>query len=193
MPNSTHPPSQAAKVFQAAIKDAEVLLDQFDKLNTKPPPPQTEVFKRAGLIIALTAWETYIEDRLFEALQPRLQQLDGSPLAKFVESKFRDDIARLHNPNSAKTQKLFLDYLNIDVTKTWAWSGLGVPTTKKYLDTLVSKRGDAAHRSPASALTVINGHIVKREELEKGIALLKFLVGATDLALDNPDRTAHRA
>lgn len=186
MPKSTSPTSQAAKVFQAAIKDAEILLDQFDKLNSKPPPPQTEVFKRAGLILALTAWETYIEDRLSEALQPRLQQIAGSPLAQFVESKFREDIARLHNPNSAKTQKLFLDYLSIDVTKTWAWSGLGVPTTRKYLDTLVSKRGDAAHRSPASALTTVNGHIVKRDELEKGIALLKFLVDATDLALNQP-------
>jgi hypothetical protein len=74
--------------------------------------------------------------------------------------------------------------LDLDVTKKWAWSGLGVPTTKKYLDSLVSKRGDAAHRSPASALTAINGHIVKRDELEKGIALLKFLVGVTDLALE---------
>jgi len=182
---SNPPPStsRAAKVFQAAIKDAEVLLDQFDKLNSKPPPPQTEVFKRAGLIMALTAWETYIEDRVDEALQPRLQQLAGSPLAKFVESKFRDDIARLHNPNSAKTQKLFVDYLGIDVTKDWSWSGLSVSATKKYLDTMVSKRGDAAHRSPASSLTVVSGHIVKRVELEKAIALIKFLVEATDRAL----------
>ena len=183
MTSPTPPTSQAAKVFRAAIKDAEILLEQFDKLNTKPPPPQTEVFKRAGLIIALTAWETYIEDRLDEALQPNLQQLAGSPLAKFVESKFRDDIARLHNPNSTKTQKMFLDYLGIDVTKTWTWSGLDVLATKKYLDALVSKRGNAAHRSPASALTAVNGHIVKRDELEKAIGLLKFLVDATDLAL----------
>jgi len=186
MPKPTPPTSQAAKVFQVAIKDAEILLDQFDKLNSLPPPPQTEVFKRAGLIMALTAWETYIEDRVDEALQPRLQQLAGSPLAKFVESKFRDDIARLHNPNSAKTQRLFLDYLGIDVTKAWAWSGLDVSATKKYLDTLVSKRGDAAHRSPASSLTATNGHIVKRDELEKAIALIKFLVDATDLALTQP-------
>ncbi len=183
MPSATPPTSQAAKVFQAAIKDAEILLEQFDKLNSKPPPPQTEVFKRAGLILALTAWETYIEDRLAEALQPLLQQIDPSPLAKFVTAKFQDEIARLHNPNSAKTQKLFLDYLSIDVTKAWAWSGLGIAATKKYLDTLVSKRGDAAHRSPASALTTVTGHIVKRDELEKGIALLKYLVEATDRAL----------
>lgn len=183
MPKSPPSTSRAAKFFQAAIKDAEVLLDQFDKLNSKPPPPQTEVFKRAGLIMALTAWETYIEDRVDEALQPRLQQLASSPLAKFVESKFREDIARLHNPNSARTQKLFLDYLGFDVTKNWTWSGLDIATTKKYLDSMIAKRGDAAHRSPASSLTAVSGHIVKRDELEKAIALIKFLVEATERAL----------
>jgi hypothetical protein len=53
--------SQASLTFTEAIKDAENLLGHFDKLNTKPPPPENEVLKRAGLIMAMTAWETYVE------------------------------------------------------------------------------------------------------------------------------------
>ncbi len=51
--------SQAAEVFALSIQDAENLLGHFNALNTKPPPPETEVLKRAGLIMAMTAWETY--------------------------------------------------------------------------------------------------------------------------------------
>ena len=54
--------SQAGDAFAHSIRDAENLLAHFDTLNTKPPPPELEVLKRTGLIMAMTAWETYVED-----------------------------------------------------------------------------------------------------------------------------------
>jgi hypothetical protein len=48
----------AKETFESSIKDASDLLDHFDKINTKPPPPNAEVLKRAGLVMAITAWET---------------------------------------------------------------------------------------------------------------------------------------
>ena len=59
--------SNASDTFVQSIQDAENLLKHFNALNTKPPPPEIEVLKRAGLIMAMTAWETYVEDRLLEA------------------------------------------------------------------------------------------------------------------------------
>ena len=59
--------SKASDTFLQSILDAENLLDHFNKLNSHPPPPETEVLKRAGLIMAMTAWETYVEDRVLEA------------------------------------------------------------------------------------------------------------------------------
>jgi hypothetical protein len=58
--------SNAKTQFEESIKDAEELLTHFDA--TKPtngglPPPNAEVLKRAGLMLAMTAWETYVEDR----------------------------------------------------------------------------------------------------------------------------------
>ena len=50
--------SRAYQSFEHGIKDAEELLAHFDDLNTNPPPQNAEVLKRAGLVMALTAWET---------------------------------------------------------------------------------------------------------------------------------------
>ena len=64
--------SQASKDFDESIQDAQNLLNHFNTLNEHPPPPELEVLKRAGLVMAMTAWETYVEDRLREASAQRL-------------------------------------------------------------------------------------------------------------------------
>lgn len=48
-------PSRAMQTFDHAIQDAVDLLSHFDALNTKPPPPQIEVLKRASLVMALVS------------------------------------------------------------------------------------------------------------------------------------------
>ena len=65
--------SRARDSFAQSILDSENLLAHFNALNTKPPRPQLEVLKRAGLIMAMTAWETYVEDRILEAAVARLE------------------------------------------------------------------------------------------------------------------------
>lgn len=51
--------SQAKVKFVSGIEDAEDLLAHFDTIH-KQQPNKAEVLKRAGLIMALTAWETYV-------------------------------------------------------------------------------------------------------------------------------------
>ena len=58
--------SQAFLQFEQGIKDSEELLAHFDSINQSPLPASAEVLKRAGLVMALTAWETYVEDRVTE-------------------------------------------------------------------------------------------------------------------------------
>lgn len=97
-------------------------LAHFDTLNTKPPPPELEVLKRAGLIMAMTAWETYVEDRVMEVAAERLKGLAPNSIADLVQSKLDEEIRRLHNPTSDKTIQLFRDYAGVDVTKHWCWN-----------------------------------------------------------------------
>ena len=110
--------SRAATEFDHAIGDATKLLEYFDAVH-KENHEKAEVLKRAGLVMALTAWETYVEDRVKEAVGARLEILSGSPISKFVERRLNDELKRFHNPNAEKSAKLFSEYLSIDVTAHW--------------------------------------------------------------------------
>ena len=119
--------SRASDTFAQSILDAENLLKHFNTLNTKPPPPELEVLKRAGLIMAMTAWETYVEDRVLEAAAERLGGLADSTIAAFVQSKLDDEVKRLHNPTSDKPSSCFATMLESISRK----NGSGTTTTKE--------------------------------------------------------------
>jgi len=172
--------SRAAATFESSIEDASVLLEG----SSQQPQDKADVLKRAGLVMALTAWETYVEDRILEAVQGRLRVLNGSPVGNFVQGKLQEELKRFHNPSSEKTKRLFQEYLEVDVTAGWKWLNFEPQSARKTLDDLVSKRGDAVHRSRPSTENGTPGHLVKREELEKAIRFLKGLVIATDKALE---------
>ena len=174
--------SRASTTFASSIEDATALLAHFDSIH-KQTPDSAEVLKRAGLVMALTAWETYVEDRVQEAVQSRLRAVNGSPIGTFVAKRLEEELRRFHNPGADKVKKIFLDYLEIDVVAGWKWLNFDPVTAKKALDELLSKRGDAVHRSRASNGGVPTPHLVKRDDLEKAIRFLKGLVEATDKAL----------
>ncbi len=175
--------SRASNTFLSSIEDATILLGHFDALH-KQNAETAEVLKRAGLVMALTAWETYVEDRATEAVTARLKALNGSPVGNFVSTKLAEELKRFHNPTSDKTRKLFLDYLQVDVCEGWKWAHYDPAGAKKALDDLISRRGDAVHRSKPVTVGVLAPHLVKRDDLEKAIRFLKGLVEATDQALD---------
>lgn len=82
--NLTLTMSQGGRPFDSAIKDAEILLQHFDSASTRRPPENTEVLKRVDLVIALTAWETYVEDLAQELLRGCLAQTNDECLTKWV-------------------------------------------------------------------------------------------------------------
>jgi hypothetical protein len=175
--------SQASETFAEAILDAENLLQHFNDLNTQPPPPQIEVLKRAGLVMAMTAWETYVEDRVAEACEERLKNLPDSEIASFVSARLGEEIKRLNNPDYAKTLRLFQDFAGIDLHDAWRWNNCDHTAVRERLDHYIKKRGEVVHRSrPLAQLS--NGHAVKKGELERAISFLKNLVDATERALD---------
>lgn len=175
--------SQARLTFDSAIQDAEILLEHFDSANTHPPPENTEVLKRAGLVMALTAWETYVEDLAQELVQLRLERSNDPHLTGLVLRRLDSELRRFHNPNSEKTRQLFIDYLDIDVTRQWRWGGFEPASAIAKLNELISKRGDAVHRSKPVSANALAPHLVKREDLDKAIRFLKHLVAATERAV----------
>lgn len=176
--------SNAMLAFQYSIKDAEELLEHFDALNSSTPPANAEVLKRAGLVMALTAWETYVEDRINEALRIQLRLIAGSHCGDFIQKKLEGELKRFHNPDSNKTKQLFLDYLGLDVTESWISINADAAANKKALDGWIGKRGAAVHRSKITPSSPPAAHLVRRDDLEKAIRFIKMLVQKTDSFLE---------
>lgn len=172
--------SEAAIAFNRSIEDAQELLARFDEEKTNAPGRSPETLKRAGMVIAMAAWETYIKDRVVEEFEVWLKPIEGSQLGRFVQKKLDEDLKRFFNPNSDRTKRLFVSYFEIDVTEGWSWDNYSPPQAKKALNALISKRGDAAHKANTSVNPSINPHLIKRDELEKAIRFLRGLVSATD-------------
>lgn len=179
--------SKAGDTFAQSICDAENLLSHFNTLNTKPPPPELEVLKRAGLIMAMTAWETYVEDRVLEATAERLHAVADNSISAFVQSKLDDEIKRLHNPTSEKAIQLFRDYAGVDLTDSWCWNNTDKKAVRDRLNQYIKLRGDVVHRSRAIEPGPPKAHPVTKEDLERVIRFLKNLVQATEGALQPRD------
>ncbi len=176
--------STAKEAFQYSIRDAEELLEHFDALNSNPPPANAEVLKRAGLVMALTAWETYVEDRIGEAINSQLRLIAGSHCGEFIRKRLEGELKRFHNPDASKTRQLFVDYLGVDVTDSWIGLNADVATNRKALDNWINKRGQAVHRSKVNVPGSTAAHLVRREDLEKAIRFVKMLVETTDSCLE---------
>lgn len=175
--------SKASDTFLQSILDAENLLDHFKKLNSHPPPPEIEVLKRAGLIMAMTAWETYVEDRVLEAAEERLGALTDRSIAGLVQSRLDEEIKRLHNPTADKTIQLFRDYAGVDVTQYWSWNNTDSKAISDRLNQYVKLRGDVVHRSRRIEPGPPQAHPVTKEDLERAIRFLRNLVQSTETAL----------
>lgn len=177
--------SRAYQTFEDSIKDAEELLKIFDEINTKPPPPRAEVLKRAGLVMALTAWETYVEDRLEEEMSKKLDMLKGSYVCDFVLKKLDQDLKQFHNPTSDKCKRIFQEYLGFDVTEGWMWANFTPESARTTLNEWIIKRGEAVHRSKPATSSPPAPHLVKKGDLEKLIRFITGLAQASDKYIDN--------
>ncbi len=173
--------SKAFQTFEHTIQDAVDLLNHFDALNKQPPPPESEVLKRAGLVMALAALETYVEDRIVEAADTVSGSgSEESLLVKFYKSSLENDLKYFHTPSTDRVKAIFVKYLCIDVTEGWAWNNYDPIRARKELNMIAKKRGDIAHRSWRPVEGQIAPHMVTREDLRKHIRFIRDLAEATD-------------
>lgn len=176
-------PSRASMTFDHAIQDAVDLVNHFDKLNAKPPPPENEVLKRASLVMALAALETYFEDRLVEAVDALCGE-SGSVQTRFMRDSLANDLKYFHTPSTDRVRPLFQKYLGVDITEGWQWNMMEPSGARSELNRLAKKRGDIAHRSWRPANGVPTKHAVSRDDLRRHIHFIRKLVVATDTILD---------
>ncbi|MEH6387452.1 MAG: HEPN domain-containing protein [Pseudomonas profundi] len=178
--------SVAFETFQHVIQDAVDLFNLFDALNTNPPPAEAEVLKRASLVMALAALETYVEDRVVEAANAVTGVgSDQGALVKFYKSCLENDLKYFHTPSTDRVKTIFMKYLDVDVTQGWVWNHYDPTRAKAELNKITKKRGDIAHRSGRPLAGQPSPHAVTREDLRKHIRFIKDLVTATDEFLES--------
>lgn len=173
--------SIALQTFEHAIKDATDLMNHFDSLNKLPPPPEAEVLKRASLVMALAALETYVEDRIVEAAESiSSNESQSERLIAFYKNSLQNDLKFFHTPSTDRVKAIFIKFLDLDVTEGWAWNNYDPVRARSELNKIARKRGDIAHRSWRPAAGQPTPHAVTREELRKNIRFITDLVETTD-------------
>lgn len=174
-------PSKALETFEHAIQDAVDLLNHFDSLNKHPPPPEAEVLKRAGLVMALAALETYVEDRIVEAADAIAgPEAAAGRLASFYKASLGNDLKYFHTPSTDRIRALFEKYLALDITEGWTWNHYDPARARAELNRIAKKRGDIAHRSWRPRPDAPTAHAITRDELRKNIRFIRDLAAATD-------------
>lgn len=173
--------SKALQTFEHAIQDAVDLLAHFDYLNKKPPPPEIEVLKRASLVMALVALETYFEDLLVESVSTLCAQNGADErMSGFFRSSLESDLKSFHTPSTDRVRPMFSKYLGYDVTEGWSWNHCDPAKARSELNRLAKKRGDIAHRSWRPLPGQPMQHAVTRDAMRKHIHFIKELAKATD-------------
>lgn len=110
--------------FDFALRDVKILLDFHDSETSRGkgrPARELEVFKRAGVILAITVWETFIEDTLTNQFRAKL---DDAESPKDVESTF----------NSVAKAWLERDKVKPPELAKWALDGWKSILLEKFTD-----------------------------------------------------------
>jgi hypothetical protein len=173
--------TQALKMFNQGLSEAKELADCFDKLNGHPDIIPPDALKKASLVMALTAWETYVEDVATELFHQKFSVIKGSMIGNFAEKQFEERLKFFHNPNSKKTKHLFEEFFNIDVTEYWEWNNVYPKDAREQLNLWISKRGEAVHRVNVD---FNQPQIIRKDELAKCIRFIDELAKATDKVLE---------
>lgn len=169
--------TQALKTFNRAIKGASELLDCYETLNGHESITPPDSLKTAGLIMALTAWETYIEDVVTELFRIKFDVVKGSTIGDFAEKQLGERLKQFHNPDSQKTKRLFEEFFAIDITESWKLNNKMPEQARAELNKWIAKRGEAVHRANVD---LSQPHIIRKDDLTKCINFITQLVEVSD-------------
>ena len=172
--------TESLRNFNRALNESKELLECYEALNQHPELKIPSALKKASLIMALTAWETYVEDVATELFHQQIKVIKGSLLGSFAKKQIEARLKFFHNPNSKKTKHLFEEFFNLDVTEHWSWNNVTPIDAREQLNKWIAKRGEAVHRN---TVTLNQPSIIKKDELIKCLYFFEELAKSTDVAL----------
>jgi hypothetical protein len=206
--------------FEHAIRDVTQLLEIHDgKTAAKAgrPDRELEVLKRAGVILVVTAWESYVEDTLREQFLPRLAKAYAPSDVLSAFNGAADTWLQGKNANPGTLLAWTGDNWKARVKEKFASdiAALNTPDFARVKKLFVRYLGTDVTRSwrwqkttaagagrRLDALIRLRGSLVhrgrrifdakqgaKRSDLKTGLVLVVKLVELTDIALRVPPRS----
>jgi len=172
--------TKSLNTFHQALSEAKELLNCYDTLNNHDEIVPPDALKKASLIMALTAWETYVEDVVTELFNIKFSLVKGSTLGNFAEKQLTERLKQFHNPDSRKTKHLFEEFFGVDITENWEWNNVFPKDARTQLNKWISIRGDAVHRVEVD---VNQPQVIRKDELAKCIRFIEELAKSTDKAV----------
>jgi hypothetical protein len=214
--------SGALTNFTFAMEDVKRLMAIHDAQRPPKagrPSRQLEVFKRAAIILTVTAWESFIEETIQACTEsklakatspfdiqstfnsvaeewlgnnpkpPELIKWVGQGWKSIIEEKLKKDLAKLNSPTSEQVRALSKRYLNIDITAHWGWQAMSPKTAAARLDEVIKLRGALVHKGPA----LFGTSSVSRNNVNQASGLITKLVECTERTLGTAPRWTHSA
>jgi len=114
----------------------------------------------------------------------RLAEWSADGWKAVVQAALIYDLDRFHSPTSDTIRRMYLMYLEVEVTAKWRWRGVTSKSACEQLDALVRLRGRLTHRASAKGIFNYEAKAaVRLEDAVNAIKLVERLAQCTLLAL----------
>ncbi len=130
------------------LKDAEELQTAHKRLRTGNVGRQWGLgaLNRGVVVLAVSAWEAYIEELLKEsllAIKPPSGPMGTWPA---LNASVRSQIGRFNNPNPDNVRSIIADAIGLqDITVCWCWQSVTADKARDRLGEALKKRHEIAH------------------------------------------------
>ena len=126
-------PSQALQTFEFLIENVDQLIEIHGRLQTgRGRRHQQEALHRAGVVMSVGAWESYVESVLLEAVELLSNNLQGAggaqPAPRWAQITFavamqsvENKVSQFHTPNAENVQRIFRESIGFDPWPHWSW------------------------------------------------------------------------
>jgi hypothetical protein len=157
--------SKTSKRFSDLIVYVDQLIDIHGKLKKgKGRRHHQEALHRAGVVLTIAAWESYVEEVLREAYDVIMTNglaVSGTTTAtipawaqhlfKLRATDLGHHLKQFNTPNAQNVRRLMEEWLGLDPTASWQWNSKGpgenwnAETCRKQLDLWLRIRHGVAH------------------------------------------------
>lgn len=164
--------SSTLELFYKGIEDAESILSIYDSHNQNGEKvkdfypagmPNIDVLKRACVIMAFTAFESFFENNV--------RDINSKQINDFSNDKRNKLLEHFHNPTSENITKLYKTWFGIEnCLKAITFDGRNTDDICKQLDDYLKIRGQIVHVQKTDSTSQ---DIAKRDNVLKILGFLK--------------------